>query len=181
MASGRVAAPVLKRGLPPAVPANARLLVVGSFPSEESLRQARYYAHPRNHFWRLLGDVLDTPLADLPYARRLRQLARLRIGLWDVITHCERTGSLDGDIRNPLLSQFDWLREHAPHLALVAMNGQKAGTAAPRLAALGYRTLVLPSSSPAHTLAYEKKLEAWMALRDFIGDAQAAARREPRA
>jgi hypoxanthine-DNA glycosylase len=170
MARGRVATPVLKRGLPPVVAADTRILLLGSFPGEESLRQEQYYAHPRNQFWRLLGDVLETPIHDLPYTRRLQRLKQLQVGLWDIITHCERTGSLDGDIRNPLLSQFEWLREHAPHVAVVAMNGRKAGTAAPRLSALGYRTLVLPSSSPAHTLPYAEKLEAWQALRAFADD-----------
>jgi hypoxanthine-DNA glycosylase len=163
-----MAAPLVKRGLPPVIPANARLLLLGSFPGEESLRQSQYYAHPRNQFWRLLGDVLDTPLADLPYAKRLRKLSRLRIGVWDIITDCERPGSLDGNIRNASFSQFEWLLEHAPTIEVVAMNGRKAGTAEPRLAALGYRTLVLPSSSPAYTIAYADKLAAWQALRGHL-------------
>jgi hypoxanthine-DNA glycosylase len=163
-----MAARVLKRGLPPAVAPDARVLLLGSFPGEESLRQSQYYAHPRNQFWRLLGDILALPLHDLPYSQRLQRLAKLRIGVWDIITHCERAGSLDGDIRNAALSQFEWLRDHAPRLEVVAMNGQKAGTAERRLATLGYRTLVLPSSSPAYTLPYAEKLEAWRALSPFV-------------
>jgi hypoxanthine-DNA glycosylase len=159
-----MAARRVKSGLAPAIAPSARVLLLGSFPGEESLRQRQYYAHPRNHFWRLLGDVLETDLAGLPYARRLALLRRHRIGLWDIITDCERDGSLDGSIRNATLSQFDWLAKHAPKLRVVAMNGKKAGTAQARLAALGYRTLVLPSSSPAYTLAYADKLRAWRAL-----------------
>lgn len=155
----------MKRGLPPAIPKSARLLLLGSFPGEESLRQSEYYAHPRNQFWRLLGEVLGEPLAGLPYAQRLRQLARHRIGVWDIITGCERAGSLDGDIRNATLAQFDWLAGHAPHLELIALNGKKAGSAERRIAGLGYKTLVLPSSSPAYTLPYAEKLATWRALR----------------
>ncbi|MFS8084337.1 MAG: DNA-deoxyinosine glycosylase [Acidobacteriota bacterium] len=158
----------MKQGLPPAIAPAARVLVLGSFPGEESLRQSQYYAHPRNQSWRLLGDVLAEPLADLPYAKRLQRLARHRIGLWDIITGCERAGSLDGDIRNASLAQLDWLAGHAPHLRLVALNGKKAGTAQRRIAALGYQTLVLPSSSPAYTLAYGEKLQAWLALRPYV-------------
>jgi hypoxanthine-DNA glycosylase len=159
---------MVKQGLLPAIPPAARVLVLGSFPGEESLRQGQYYAHPRNQFWRLLGDVLGEPLAGLPYAGRLRQLARRRIGVWDIITGCEREGSLDGDIRNAAFAQFDWLAAHAPHLRLVAMNGKKAGSARRRIEALGYATLVLPSSSPAYTLAYDEKLAAWLALRTHV-------------
>ena len=163
-----MAAPVVKRGLPPIVPPDARILMLGSFPGEESLRQAQYYAHPRNQFWQLLGDIVAVPLADLPYEKRLERLARLRIGLWDIITDCERTGSLDGNIRNAQLSQFEWLRDHAPCLSVVAMNGKKAGSAQARIAALGYETLVLPSSSPAYTLRYDEKLAGWKSLRPFV-------------
>ena len=163
-----MAARVVKRGLPPIVPPEARVLMLGSFPGEESLRQAQYYAHPRNQFWRLLGDVVEVPLAALSYEKRLERLARLRIGLWDIITDCERSGSLDGNIRNAVLSQFDWLRDHAPKLNVVAMNGKKAGSAQARIAALGYETLVLPSSSPAFTLAYDAKLAGWQSLRRFV-------------
>ena len=158
----------LRQGLAPVVPADARVLVLGSFPGEESLRQAQYYAHPRNQFWRLLGDVLRRPLAELPYAERLARLGESRIGVWDIITGCERVGSLDGNIRNAQLSQFEWLAGHAPELRVVAMNGQKAGSAARHLAALGYTTLILPSSSPAHTLPYAQKLEGWRALAPYV-------------
>lgn len=168
-----------KQGLSPVVAADARVLLLGSFPGEESLRQSQYYAHPRNQFWRLLGDVLGAPLADLPYAERLARLGAARIGVWDIITGCERIGSLDGNIRNAQLSQFEWLAGHAPELRVVAMNGRKAGTAAPRLAELGYTTLILPSSSPAYTLSYEDKLAGWQALAPFVRPARPP--RSPRA
>ena len=159
---------LVKQGLPPAIPRTARVLVLGSFPGEESLRQSRYYAHPRNQFWRLMGELTGEALAELDYEARLQRLAGHRIGLWDVITGCEREGSLDGDIRNATHAQFEWLAGHAPALELVALNGKKAGSAASRIAALGYRTLVLPSSSPAYTLAYAAKLAAWQALRPHL-------------
>ena len=167
-----MAARLVKRGLPPIVQPSARVLMLGSFPGEESLRQAQYYAHPRNQFWRLLGDIVAVPLADLSYDQRVERLARLRIGLWDIITDCERSGSLDGNIRNAQLSQFEWLRDHAPQLAVVAMNGKKAGSAEARIASLGYRTLVLPSSSPAYTLSYDGKLAGWQSLRPFVACAK---------
>ena len=163
-----MAARVVKQGLPPAIPPAARVLLLGSFPGEESLRRSQYYAHPRNQFWRLLGDVLGEPVAELPYSGRLLRLARYRIGVWDIITGCERKGSLDGDIRNASLAQFDWLAGHAPRLRVIALNGKKAGTAQRRIEALGYLTLVLPSSSPAYTLPYDAKLAAWQALRPHL-------------
>lgn len=164
-----IASASLKQGLPPQIPKRARVLMLGSFPGEESLRQSQYYAHPRNQFWRLMGDILDEPLTGLPYSERLRRLAKRDVGVWDIITGCEREGSLDGDIRNAAFSQFEWLAKHAPQLNVVALNGQKAGSARKRIETLGYRVLALPSSSPAYTLPYDKKLEAWQVLREHVG------------
>ena len=45
---------------------------------------------------------------------------------------------------------------------------KKAGSAQARIAALGYETLVLPSSSPAYTLTYAEKLAGWKSLRPFV-------------
>ena len=52
----------LKQGLAPQIPKSARILMLGSFPGEVSLKQSQYYAHPRNQFWRLMGDILGEPL-----------------------------------------------------------------------------------------------------------------------
>jgi hypoxanthine-DNA glycosylase len=164
----------LKHGLPPVVAIDTRVLLLGSFPGEESLRQRQYYAHPRNQFWRLVGDVIGEPLPLLPYAQRLERLLENRIGLWDVITRCTREGSLDADIRNAEGSDFARVRRRAPRLAVVAFNGQTAARAEGAWRAHGVRTFVLPSSSPAYTLPYERKLAAWRAIAPPLGPTRLA-------
>ena len=39
-------------------------------------------------------------LPQLDYQKRLAALGRAKIALWDVLQHCERKGSLDGNIKN---------------------------------------------------------------------------------
>jgi TDG/mug DNA glycosylase family protein len=153
---------------------DARVLILGSFPGEASLAARQYYAHPRNHFWPLLGAVLDLPLADLPYRPRLARLRASRIALWDTIVACERKGSLDGSIRNAERGDVARVHRVARNLALVCFNGKTAGRAEPVWRDAGYQTLVLPSSSPANTRPFAEKLAAWLAIGALLRDQRCA-------
>jgi len=153
-------------GLAPVLDAGVRILVLGSFPGVASLAAGQYYAHPRNQFWRLISSVTGEDLAALPYAERLPRLLEHGVGLWDVLGECERVGSLDSAIRKPAANDFDRLRELCPLLDTVGFNGQASGKFAPQFTAAGYRTIVLPSSSPAYmAMSFEQKYEIWRRLR----------------
>jgi hypoxanthine-DNA glycosylase len=159
------AASPLLTGLAPVIAQDTRILILGSFPGEASLRAQQYYAHPRNQFWKLVGALVGENLYDLPYDERLPRLLAHRFGLWDVLAACEREGSLDSAIRKPAANDFDRLRHLCPALETVGFNGQASGKFAPQFAEAGYRTVVLPSSSPAHmALSFEQKLERWRGL-----------------
>lgn len=157
--------PPLLTGFPLVMQPDARLLFMGSFPGAASLAAHQYYAHPRNQFWRLLSGVLQDDLAALSYDARLQKLAQHRIGLWDVIIACEREGSLDSSIRRPRLADFSVLLGGYPDLQTIAFNGKTSGKFAPQFEAAGFRTVVLPSSSPANAqLSFEEKLVKWRTL-----------------
>ena len=157
-----------RRGLAPVIDADARVLILGSFPSEASLAARQYYAHPRNHFWPILGAVLNEPLAEVPYADRLSRIRAHRVAIWDTIVACERAGSLDAAIRNAERGEIARVRRIARDLRAVCFNGNTAGQARGAWAAAGYETLVLPSTSPAYTRPFAEKLAAWRALRRFL-------------
>ena len=53
----------VKSGLPPIARPDARLFILGSLPGDASLAAQRYYAHPTNQFWRLLGGAIGEDLA----------------------------------------------------------------------------------------------------------------------
>jgi hypoxanthine-DNA glycosylase len=155
----------LLAGLAPVIDPQIRILVLGSFPGAASLAAGQYYAHPRNALWRILSALTGDELAALPYAERLPRLLSHGIGLWDVLGACERQGSLDAAIRNPAANDFGRLRALCPQLQTVGFNGQASGKFAPGFAQAGYRTVVLPSTSPAHaSLTFEQKLAVWRSL-----------------
>jgi hypoxanthine-DNA glycosylase len=153
------------KGFAPVVDSGVRLLVLGSFPSSASLAAHQYYGHPRNQFWRILGEIFGEPLADLAYPQRLERVLARRVGIWDVYASCRRTGSLDSQIHAPMSNDLECLRELAPDLQAVAFNGQAAGRFRGRVADLGYTCEVLPSTSPAHAARrFDEKLALWRAF-----------------
>lgn len=153
-------------GLAPVIAPDTRVIVLGSFPGAASLAARQYYAHPRNQFWRLISAVIGEDLAALPYPERLPRLLAHRFGLWDVLGACEREGSLDASIRKAEANDFSLLRARSPQLQTVGFNGKASGKFAPHFAAAGFRTVVLPSSSPAHAaMSFDQKLCAWLSLR----------------
>jgi hypoxanthine-DNA glycosylase len=155
----------LLTGLAPVLDTNVRILILGSFPGAQSLAAAQYYAHPRNQFWPLVSTLVGEDLVALPYAARLERLLAHDIGLWDVLGACEREGSLDSAIRKPAANDFARLHTLCPQLETVGFNGQASGKFAPQFAEAGYRTVVLPSSSPAHmAMTFEQKLQVWRQL-----------------
>ena len=162
-----------KSSFPPVIAATTRVLILGSLPGDASLAAQRYYAHPANQFWKLIGAVVGHDLVSLDYEARLDALRGAHVGLWDVIGSANRRGSLDTAIRaidaNPLAE----LAGRLPELAAVAFNG---GTSArlgrPLLESRQGLALVnLPSSSAAYCrITLAQKQVRWNCLRTFLVD-----------
>ncbi|MDB5985833.1 MAG: DNA-deoxyinosine glycosylase [Nevskia sp.] len=150
---------------------SATVLILGSMPGQASLLAQQYYAHPRNAFWRIQGDLIGAR-PELPYAERLRLLRANGIALWDVLESCIRVGSLDSDIEelSVVANDFAGFFKRHRNIRRVFFNGAKAEQSFQRhvhagLASLALRYWRLPSTSPAHAgMPYAKKLEAWRAI-----------------
>jgi TDG/mug DNA glycosylase family protein len=158
----------LKASFAPIAGPQTRLLILGSLPGEVSLRRAQYYGHPQNQFWRLLGRVLG---AELPqdYEARLEALQAAGVGLWDVVRTARRAGSLDAAIRDHEPNPLGEFAATLPKLRAIAFNGAAASAIGRKqLEGVAAELITLPSSSPAHTLAFDRKAESWLALRDFL-------------
>src|SRR3546814_723493 len=154
----------------PHVAPDTRLLILGSLPGARSLAERQYYAHPTNQFWRLLGEVVERPLATLPYDERLAALREAKVGLWDVIRSAERHTSSDSLIREAEAHDLAALIADLPDLRMVAFNGGKAAAIGRKqLPPLeGVAVVDLPSSSAAHTIGFDAKLDHWLALRSVL-------------
>jgi TDG/mug DNA glycosylase family protein len=164
------AAPDRKASFPPFVDERTRVLVLGSLPGEVSLARGQYYAHPQNQFWRLMQAVIGHPLVALHYDDRRAALKAAGVGVWDVLRSARRAGSLDAAIRDHEPNALPALVDALPALKAVGFNGAtSAKIGMPLLAGRENLALIaLPSSSPAYTLAFDSKLERWMALAAFL-------------
>ena len=108
--------------------------------------------------------MIGEPLPEMDYDERLRTLLKHHIGLWDIIGACARAGSLDSNIRNPRHNDFSRVTRVAKKLRRVCFNGQTAGRMEPLFAEWSFETIILPSSSPANTMPFEKKLKQWLKI-----------------
>jgi len=161
----------VKFGLPPIAREDARLFILGSLPGDASLAARRYYAHPTNQFWRLLGHAIGEDLQPLGYDERLARLADRRIGLWDVIASASRSGSLDQAIREAEHNRIGHLLHDFPGLRGIGFNGSTAAAVGRKLIGEPPRNIALldlPSSSAANTRAFSQKALAWSAVRQFV-------------
>jgi hypoxanthine-DNA glycosylase len=149
-------------GLAPIAAPDARLLVLGSFPSVASLEAGQYYAHPRNRFWPILSALWAIDLRALPGSQRIAQVRRHGLAIWDVYASCRRDGSLDSAIEDALPNDLAGLVARLPDLRAIAHNGGESARAMRITRALGLPVRRLPSTSPANaSWSFERKLAAW--------------------
>jgi hypoxanthine-DNA glycosylase len=149
--------------------ADARLLILGTLPSVKSLAAGEYYAHPRNSFWWIMGELIGAA-PHLHYLERLERLRQSGIALWDVCKAAERAGSSDAHILMESVEPNDFrsfLGDH-PRIELICFNGRPAEKLFRRKAMpllTGLRPIpqaVLDSTSPACArIPREEKLVRW--------------------
>jgi len=161
--------PGTSAGFPPIVREDARILILGSLPSQASLTAHEYYAHPQNAFWGIMRELTG---ADGEYATRCESLKSAGIAVWDVLASSVRPGSMDADIRldSAVPNDFAVFFSSLPSLRLVCHNGKKSQDMFRRFVSLpdtysGLRFEALPSTSPAYAaLPFAAKLRVWRGI-----------------
>jgi hypoxanthine-DNA glycosylase len=148
---------------PPYVNSNTRILILGSMPGVTSLLKQEYYGNPRNHFWKIMYTLFNATQFSEVFEEKIHFLQTNSIGLWDVLENCERKGSLDVHIKNHQENDFKTLFLEFPLISKIIFNGKlshnyffkKYGQIK------GITYYVMPSTSPANTMAFEDKLKIW--------------------
>jgi len=116
-----------KHGLAPLVGPQPRILILGSLPSDESIKRQEYYGNPKNLFWKVIAGVFGETVPDT-YEEKKGLLFRHRIALWDVCASADREGSLDANIKDIEFNDLAGFINKNPTIQMIVLNGGKAST-----------------------------------------------------
>jgi len=135
----------------PVIGEKPRILILGSMPGVASLEAVQYYAHPRNAFWPIMGELFGIdPTTN--YAQRIAQISQQPV---------VQANDIPG-----LLEEFTQIKA-------VACNGATSANYFRKLVlpqiSPSIELLKMPSTSPANAaMNFAQKLAAWRRLLDFL-------------
>ena len=182
------------KGFKPIVNAKSRVLILGTFPSQSSLKMNQYYANATNLFWPLMHAVLENSdnesaakLWNSTSSYMLKKLYVLRKGVavWDVLRTCERRTSADRDICYEKVYNFKRFFGKYSKIKTVVFNGGGKGKYPHPQSAAGFYhshvgfddehkfiTVYSSSSEDRNKLNYDslflKKYDDWKIIRDHL-------------
>ncbi len=147
----------------PIVANDAEILILGTMPGATSLAKQEYYGYPQNQFWRILFTHFEEMPVPEKFEDRVKILHKNKIALWDVLAYCNRKGSLDINIKNQIENDIPGLLRQHPTINRILFNGKESHKYfMKKFGELdGADFYVMPSTSPANTIAFAEKLKIW--------------------
>lgn len=165
----------MKIAFPPIINEDAEVIILGTMPSEESLRKQEYYGHKTNQFWKLIFALFRKEYTD-DYTSKIRLLKENKIALWDVLNSCEGEGSADSNIKNEIPNDFNQLFTNYPKIRTIFFSSKKAEEFYNKYVRKDsrYKYYVLPSPSSANArLSFDTKLKEWQVLKEVLENKKA--------
>lgn len=150
-----------KEGLEPWVDEHSEILILGSLPSDVSIRKQAYYQNKsKNSFWKLMHGLFG----EGPDSKEF--LMKHHIALWDCLSAANREGSLDSNISGgERPNNIPQLLESHPSIRRIVINGKsKARDYFDKYFSDLYddvEIIIVESSSNANSIEFETKLEDW--------------------
>ena len=154
---------------PPIIDQESKIVTLGSVPGEKSLEKQEYYGHPQNKFWKIIFELFNENFSE-DYLEKIKILKKNKIAVWDVIDSCERVGSLDTTIKNEESNDILQLLKKYQNIKTIFCNGGKSYKNLQKIVGKNFEIPIylLPSTSPLHTISFEKKLESWKIIKTFL-------------
>lgn len=147
----------------------SQILILGTMPSVLSRRNAFYYGHPQNRFWKVLASLWSLKGFESLEEKKNFLLSH-GIALWDVLRSCQIELSKDSSIRDPVANDLSVILQVAP-VKKIFTNGRKADELYRRLTYphTGIEAVCLPSTSPANgRFDFPRLIGEWSVIRQYI-------------
>ncbi len=141
----------------------AKVLILGSFPSVKSREEMFFYAHPQNRFWKVLKAVTGYEGDIGKVSGKTKMLKENHIALWNTIASCEITGSSDLSISSVVVNDLSVILSRAD-IRAVFCNGKTSYKLYQKYLEniTGIPAKALPSTSPANaSWTLEKLTGKW--------------------
>ena len=150
-----------KKGLIPWIDESSEILILGSLPSDVSIKEQAYYQNKsKNSFWKLMHGLFGQGDDSKEF------LLKNHVALWDCLAEGNRKGSMDANIiGGEVPNKLPELLASYPNIKRIVING--SGTAQKYFdryfSALYHQieVIAVPSSSNARPMSFEDKLQEW--------------------
>lgn len=164
---------VRKNGLNPIIDKDSKILILGTLPGDESIKNNEYYTNRKNQFWEILSSIFNKDLVNLEYKEKIAFLSENHIALWDVYESAERNNSDDKNIKNGKINDFKKFLTEYSNIEKILVVGDKAQKAFEKYLkennieiTLNFENtkcnyICLPSSSGGNTIPKEDKINTW--------------------
>lgn len=163
----------LKQGLEPWVGQSPYVLILGTLPSDVSIKSQAYYQNKsHNSFYKIMEHLFQRTVgqSDMDF------ITSNHIALWDCMKKATRKGSLDANIKDDFPNDVNEFLQTHPTISTIVLNGglakKKFHIYFPAFVfSERIKVISLISSSNAASKKFEEKLEEWRIIKDII-DAQ---------
>lgn len=165
-----------KPGLAPWVGDNPIVLILGTLPSDESIKNGQYYQNPTNRFW----TIIHTLFGGLPNDKSKEFLFQHKIALWDCLKYAQRKGSSDkGFVKgSEIPNDISKFLKQNPTIEYIILNGtsttrfyfdaNNANLYKEYIIKALPQTSIMNEKRKYRKITFEEKLSKWKIIKDIV-------------
>jgi len=154
----------------PIVKSDAKILILGTMPGKTSLEINEYYGYKYNVFWKIMFELFKEDYSN-NYEIKKNLIKDNNIALWDSLKYCNREGSLDSNIKDEEINNFNTFFIENPKIKHILFNGKASYKFFKKYVGFNnnFTYYTMPSTSPANAMKkYENKLAEWQIIKQIL-------------
>lgn len=161
----------MKHGLAAWVGDDPRVLILGTFPGEKSLKSQAYYQdRAHNSFYKIMESLFyrTNGISDKDF------LIEHHIALWDCMKEANREGSIDANITKYIPNKIEHFLFLHPSITTIILNGMGKTRDVffkhfnVKELSRRFEIKSLPSTANTNSIPFEDKLREWKVVKNII-------------